>query len=82
MYFVYQLQSIDFPEQRYVGFTADLKKRFAAHNKGESFHTSKYVPWMISAYHAFEDEKRAKDFENYLKTGSVRAFAKKRLWPK
>jgi putative endonuclease len=82
MHYVYQLQSIDNPTQRYVGFTSDLKKRLAAHNRGESFHTRKYAPWKLDSYHAFSDEKCAKDFEAYLKTGSGRAFSKKRLWSK
>jgi putative endonuclease len=80
MYFVYQLQSIDYPDQRYVGFTGGLKKRLAAHNSGGSFHTRKYAPWKLDGYHAFSDEKCAKGFEAYLKTGSGRAFAKKKLW--
>jgi putative endonuclease len=82
MYFVYQLQSVSFPNQRYVGFTSDLKKRFAAHNNGESQHTQKYVPWELDVYHAFRSEKHAKEFESYLKSGSGRAFASKRFWSK
>lgn len=30
-------------------------------------------------YGAFENERKAKDFERYLKTGSGKAFAYKRL---
>jgi putative endonuclease len=82
MHYVYQLQSIEHPIQRYVGFTSDLKKRLVAHNRGESAHTRKYAPWKLDCYHAFLEEKSAKDFEAYLKTGSGRAFAKKRLWSK
>jgi putative endonuclease len=32
-------------------------------------------------YVAFDDELRAREFEYYLKSGSGRAFANKRLWP-
>jgi hypothetical protein len=32
------------------------------------------------AYFALETEKRALVFERYLKTGSGKAFANKRLW--
>jgi hypothetical protein len=31
-------------------------------------------------YLCFEDDRRAVDFERYLKTGSGQAFANKRLW--
>ena len=44
MFYVHLIQIQDFPEQRYVGFTTDLKKRIAVHNTGGSVHTSKYKP--------------------------------------
>jgi putative endonuclease len=80
MFYVYLLQSELFPEQRYIGFTSDLKKRIATHNAGGSVHTSKFKPWRLISYHAFTDERRAREFEHYLKSGSGKAFAKKRLW--
>jgi putative endonuclease len=81
MFYVYLLQSIEYLDQRYVGFTADLKKRIMAHNNGESFHTRKFMPWKLAGYQAFVVEKDAKAFELYMKSGSGRAFANKRLWP-
>ena len=80
MFYVYLIRSVPFPEQRYTGFTKDLKKRFAVHNAGGSVHTSQYKPWKLVGYHAFTAERRAREFEHYLKTGSGKAFAKKRLW--
>jgi putative endonuclease len=59
--------------------TADLRARLAKHNAGEVLHTSKYKPWLIKTYIAFSDERQASAFEKYLKSGSGRAFAKKRL---
>jgi predicted GIY-YIG superfamily endonuclease len=59
--------------------TADLRGRIAKHNAGEVSHTSKYVPWELKTYIAFSDEARAVAFEKYLKSGSGRVFAKKRL---
>jgi predicted GIY-YIG superfamily endonuclease len=50
------------------------------HNAGGSVHTSKYKPWGLVSYHAFADERRAREFEFYLKSGSGKAFANKRLW--
>jgi hypothetical protein len=46
---------------------------------GEVPHTSKYAPWQLKTYVAFSDEKKAHAFEKYLKSGSGRAFAKKRF---
>ena len=79
MFYVYLIQSGAFPEQRYVGLTADLKKRIKTHSAGGSVHTSKYKPWKLISYHAFADKRRAQEFEYYLKSGSGKAFAKKRF---
>jgi predicted GIY-YIG superfamily endonuclease len=79
MFYVYLLRSLSFPDQTYCGYTEDLKKRLKDHNAGKSSHTSKYTPWEIISYHAFVDKNKAREFEHYLKTGSGRAFASKRL---
>jgi len=78
MKYVYILESLD-SEHFYVGITDDLRVRLAKHNAGEVPHTSKYRPWRLKTYVAFSDEKQAIVFEKYLKSGSGRAFAKKRL---
>ncbi|MDK4705278.1 MULTISPECIES: GIY-YIG nuclease family protein [unclassified Rhizobium] len=79
MKYVYILQSCDFSDRHYVGVTGDLKARLAKHNAREVPHTSKYAPWSVKTYVAFSDEAQALEFEKYLKSGSGRAFAKKRL---
>lgn len=80
MFYVYLLQSERLSDQRYTGFTADLPARLKTHNDGGSPHTSKFRPWRLVAYFAFEDEQKARGFEAYLKTGSGKAFASKRFW--
>jgi predicted GIY-YIG superfamily endonuclease len=80
MFYVYLIKSEKFPEQRYIGLTDDLKKRLNDHNTGVSFHTSKYAPWKLVNYFAFETRAGAAEFEQYLKTGSGQAFANKRFW--
>lgn len=80
MFYVYLIQSEAFPEQRYVGFTTDLRKRITAHNAGSSVHTSKFKPWRLSSYHVFADKRRAQEFEYFFKSGSGHVFANKRLW--
>ncbi len=80
LFYVYLIRSLASPDRRYIGFTTDLKQRLKAHNAGSSVHTAKYKPWELISYHAFADKRRAQEFEYYLKTGSGKAFAKKRFW--
>lgn len=80
MYYVYLLESMGAPGQRYIGLTRDLRARLAAHNAGRSSHTSKYRPWRLVTYLAFDTRTKAAAFEKYLKSGSGQAFALKRLW--
>ena len=80
MKYVYLLQSIGFPAERYIGITGDLNRRLEEHNSGKSNHTSRYRPWKIVAAVRFEDDKRAVAFEKYLKSGSGRSFANRHLW--
>ncbi len=80
MKYIYLIQSISHLDQRYVGITSNIKKRLQAHNEGRSPHTLKYKPWIIVTYIAFSDDVKAHEFEKYLKSGSGRTFANKRLW--
>jgi putative endonuclease len=80
MYYVYLIKSIKFPQIMYVGYTTDLEQRLATHNSGGAIHTNKYKPWQLIMHLTFTDQIKAKEFEQYLKSQSGRAFAKKRLW--
>ena len=79
MHYVYILRSLSSPEQIYVGCTEDIAKRLSNHNSGTTPHTEKYRPWKVVTLIGFEDKARAIDFEEYLKSGSGRAFRDKRL---
>jgi putative endonuclease len=79
MCYVYLLRSISDPTQTYTGFTRDLRHRLTQHNCGHSTHTRKFMPWELVFYAAFQEEVAARKFESYLKSGSGRAFAHKRL---
>ncbi len=79
MHYVYILESIDNLRQTYIGSTSDLKKRLESHNSGANKHTSKFKPWKIIWYCSFLSQKKAEDFEKYLKTASGIAFRRKRL---
>ncbi len=82
MYYVYLIQSIGFPNEKYIGFTNDLKRRFKDHNYGCSKHTAKYKPWQLVMYLGFTNRARALAFEAYLKSGSGYTFARRRFWQK
>ena len=78
--YVYLLRSKSYPKQRYVGLTADLKRRLSEHNAGKSPHTSKYAPWEIVVAVYFKNRAKAEVFERYLKQGSGHAFANRHFW--
>jgi len=80
MKYVYLIESLATPKQRYIGMTENLEARLRTHNAGGSPHTSKYRPWKVVMSLCFEDDQRAAQFERYLKSGSGHAFAKKRFW--
>ncbi|MDD5456525.1 MAG: GIY-YIG nuclease family protein [Candidatus Margulisbacteria bacterium] len=79
MHYVYIINSISNPSRFYIGYTENLEQRLLAHNEGQVPHTSKFSPWKIKTYIAFENKQQAIDFEKYLKTSSGRAFSIKRL---
>jgi predicted GIY-YIG superfamily endonuclease len=78
MYYVYILYSSK-SKNFYYGYTEDLKERFRQHNNGLSKATAPFCPWIMAFYSAFQTKKLAKDFERYLKSGSGKSFAYKRL---
>ena len=78
MYYTYILLSSK-SHRFYFGSTKDLRKRFALHNTGGVKSTRPGEPWKLIWYGGFETEKQARDFELYLKSGSGKAFAYKRL---
>ena len=63
----------------YCGYTSDLRNRFKLHNNGKVFSTKPYIPWELVWYGSFKTDREARDFEQYLKSGSGKAFAYKRL---
>ncbi len=77
MFYTYILRSLSHPAERYIGSTEDLKLRLIKHNKGDVPHTSKFIPWKVEAYFAFETQEKAAAFERYLKSGSGHAFARR-----
>jgi len=79
MYYVYIIQSVEFSKRFYTGFTENINNRLDDHNHGKSPYTSKFKPWKLLYFCAFNDKKRALDFEKYLKSSSGIAFRNKHL---
>ena len=77
MYYAHILESIARPGEFYRGHTGDLKQRLAEHNAGKCSSASKFKPWKLKFYAAFETAALAGKFERYLKSGSGHAFAKR-----
>lgn len=63
----------------YFGSTNNLRERLSLHNEGEVKSTKAHRSWKLVWYGAFQTEKEARDFEIYLKTGSGKSFAYRRL---
>jgi predicted GIY-YIG superfamily endonuclease len=76
-HYVYILIDTTTETHHYVGSTQDLQARLAKHNAGEVPHTSKFKPWRIQTAIAFDCKEKAVAFEDYLKSGSGREFAKR-----
>jgi predicted GIY-YIG superfamily endonuclease len=66
----------------HVGSTNDLRRRFSAHQQGCVTSTRKYLPAIIRSCVAVADEASARRLERYFKSGSGKAFAKKRFLQK
>ena len=63
----------------YTGCTNDLSERLKRHRKGENTYTAPRLPVELITYITFTNKYMAYDFEKYLKSGSGKAFARKRL---
>jgi putative endonuclease len=77
MWTVYILKCSDMTY--YVGCTEDINDRLRRHNSRQVRYTSERLPIQVVHQSVFYDKYKAYEFEIYLKSGSGRAFAKKRL---
>jgi len=77
MWYIYFLELAN--GDLYVGSTNDLRRRFASHRDGQVPSTARYLPATLKAYVAVIDEPTARQLERDFKSGSGKAFAKKRF---
>ena len=75
MFYVYILKCNN--GRLYTGCTNNLKERIERHNKGYVPATKPLLPVKLISYFAFSNKYTAFNFEQYLKSGSGRAFIKK-----
>lgn len=79
MHYVYILKSLK-DNGLYIGFTADLKKRFEEHNNGKTRSIKSRIPFKLVYYEAFIDKTDARKRELELKNnGQQREFLMKRI---
>ncbi len=76
--YVYLLRSLA-NNSLYIGFTHDLRKRLAVHNKGLNRSTKAYAPWKLLYYEAHRNEIDARRREKYLKTISGKRALRRML---
>ncbi|HUS86900.1 MAG TPA: GIY-YIG nuclease family protein [Bacteroidales bacterium] len=80
MYYVYVIKSrID--GRLYKGLTEDPERRLKEHNSGKTKSTRPYKPWKIIFTEEFENLKKARIREKYLKSGIGREFLKSIMDP-
>jgi len=58
MHYVYVLRSLS-DNGFYIGYSANLRKRFEQHLKGNSFATSYRPPWKLIYYEAYLEQADA-----------------------
>ena len=78
MFYVYVLRS-DADLGFYIGYSSDLKKRFAQHQKGDAAATSYRGPWKLIYYEAYTEREDAEGREKFLKSGAGRRFLRTQL---
>lgn len=67
--------------KHYIGCTNNIKDRIRRHNLGQVDATKEDKPWRLKSCFIFDNEHKAFEFEQYLKTGAGRGFAKRhKIW--
>lgn len=78
MIYVYVLQS-GADAGLYIGMSADLRRRFGEHQRGESRSTKDRMPWKLIYYEAYLQKGDAVGREIFLKSGGGRRFLERQL---
>lgn len=70
-YYVYVLRNLS-KNFIYIGYSENLRQRFASHNNGDNKSTKPYIPLELIHYEAYKNIKDAKRRELYLKSNKGR----------
>ena len=73
MWYVYILRSL-VDDKLYVGSTNNIERRLTEHNSGMVDSTKSRMPLSLETYFRVKDKAKAVNLEQYLKTGSGKAF--------
>lgn len=75
MHFVYVIRSLK-DGRFYVGITADVSRRLEEHNRGKTFSTKAYKPWLLVFTETYSNRLKAREREKFLKGGSGKEYIK------
>jgi putative endonuclease len=78
MHHVYLLENEN-GNERYIGYTTDLKRRIDEHNKHKNISTSHVQKWKLIYCETYANKMDALGREKFLKSGSGWRFLKKQL---
>jgi putative endonuclease len=78
MFYTYVLKSQK-DKKLYIGYSSDLKIRFAQHRRGEVESTKHRRPLNLIFYEAFQNEKDAQRRERYFKTDKGKSSLKQMI---
>ena len=72
-FFVYIIYS-QLLDRYYIGYTVDLEKRIAEHQKGISIYTSKASDWTLKHYELYPNRESAMQREREIKRKKSRKY--------
>ena len=78
MYYTYVLISKK-DGRFYTGYTDNLNKRLAEHNKAKVLSTKSRLPMLLIYYEVCKNKEDAKAREKYLKSGMGKKYIRNRL---
>ena len=78
MHYVYILQS-ELDEEFYIGKTADLKRRYFEHSRGQVESTKHRRPLKLLCYEAYHTKEEAARREIFLKSSDGKKDIRKRI---
>jgi putative endonuclease len=74
MHYVYVLRSVS-DDGLYIGYSANLRRRFRQRVEGGSFATSYRGPWKLIYYESYTEEADALDVNDTLKVVAGGVFS-------